>query len=512
MISQLLMGDPSIGSKKLDFLRTAFLNAAWIVLTADVVGLILRDRAFAYLLLISRPFPLYSLDASLLIILSLLFMSGYLRFPRSLNKYALATLGLAFGLSLARGIIIYSFADAMRDAMIFGYGLYAIIVVSCYQARHQLKLGLVRATIGLLLAAILIRIVLLLCGFYFRHRIALQPAASGLYFSGAVIAIHIFTEHSPSQYYRWLARLLIAMIVLISVRSAWVGLAATIAVAIFVNRSTPVFPAMGLFLRRTCLIGAVMGIAISLMRPRDFFIPIMKDLRGLILPTPQLGGETYGTIRTRFWMWEDAYHQVADRDTNVYTSTKLNVITNRELLTRANLDPLRVTLFAQPVPSSGAYNSIITQQSWAPKQPKLGQLPTVRDRVVYYSALWPTRLFFGFPMGRPFVPLQVSRWLDIKRFDPHNSLVAIFFRTGLVGVLSFLILFFSLLYHALLNISSAKEGIQKNILRFGLLFAFYGFVHLQTDVVLESPFKAVFFWLAVGLCLIEPPANEADGS
>src|SRR5205085_9972287 len=73
-------------------------------------------------------------------------------------------------------------------------------------------------------------------------------------------------------------------------------------------------------------------------RPHVVLMPILADARAMLLPTPELAGDTFGTFRTRYWMWEDAIQQVIGKE----TPPKPMVILNLSLRQRAQHDPLEV--------------------------------------------------------------------------------------------------------------------------------------------------------------------------
>src|SRR5207302_9822550 len=60
----------------------------------------------------------------------------------------------------------------------------------------------------------------------------------------------------------------------------------------------------------------VMGLFLASLRPQMILLPILRDARAMLLPVPSLAGDTYGTFRTRYWMWGDAIRQLVGKNSS----------------------------------------------------------------------------------------------------------------------------------------------------------------------------------------------------
>ncbi|MGQ0644807.1 MAG: hypothetical protein ACT4O3_04885, partial [Elusimicrobiota bacterium] len=122
------------------------------------------------------------------------------------------------------------------------------------------------------------------------------------------------------------------------------------------------------------------------------------------------------------------------------------------------------------------------------------------------------RIFAGVPFGHKFVPSRLFWWmLETTRYDPHNSHIAVLYRTGLIGFLSYAgILALSFVRGARLAFYAGDTEDRWVLLSLlgGLLVHV---VHSMTDVTLENAYKGMFFWVflgAVGACSKRSAAIE----
>ncbi len=111
------------------------------------------------------------------------------------------------------------------------------------------------------------------------------------------------------------------------------------------------------------------------------------------------------------------------------------------------------------------------------------------------------RLLFGIPFGQRFVPERISAMHQINRYDPHNSLIAIFYRAGLIGFVLFAWLVCGSFYAAFKALKRAATVEQRNMLLAVMASVVYHVGHSLTDVTLENPFKGIPFWLLLGLMI-----------
>ncbi|MCB4755524.1 MAG: hypothetical protein LHV69_00575 [Elusimicrobia bacterium] len=113
-----------------------------------------------------------------------------------------------------------------------------------------------------------------------------------------------------------------------------------------------------------------------------------------------------------------------------------------------------------------------------------------------------TKLFIGVPFGVRFIPGRIIGYHNIDRYDSHNSLIAILYRTGLAGI----VLFFWMVGREMVlsfRVAQKTQWREQKEIILGLLCAFsYHVFHSMTDVTLENPFKGGVFWLLLGLLIV----------
>ncbi len=110
-------------------------------------------------------------------------------------------------------------------------------------------------------------------------------------------------------------------------------------------------------------------------------------------------------------------------------------------------------------------------------------------------------LIFGFGFGKPFMPKSAA-FMHLEWIDPHNSHLAILYRMGLLGfgVYIWLILRFLKECWDFLKQNNNKTT---SLYVIGLLGAFIlVLVHSTFSVILEGPYKGIFFWITMGLCIV----------
>lgn len=110
------------------------------------------------------------------------------------------------------------------------------------------------------------------------------------------------------------------------------------------------------------------------------------------------------------------------------------------------------------------------------------------------------RALNGVPFGKNFIPSRVYSWLwETNRYDPHNSHLAVMYRTGVAGFFLYLALVF---FYVLRAVAFARKTLEEEA-RLAMLatlgcFAVH-FIHTVTDVTLENSYKGAFFWVLLGL-------------
>jgi len=113
----------------------------------------------------------------------------------------------------------------------------------------------------------------------------------------------------------------------------------------------------------------------------------------------------------------------------------------------------------------------------------------------------PDYLILGVGFGKPFMP-KCAAFMHREWMDPHNSHLAILYRMGLLGFGIYIWLILRFLKDCLSFLKQNNDKTTKLYI-IGLLGAFIlVLVHCTFSVILEGPYKGIFFWITMGLCIV----------
>jgi hypothetical protein len=124
------------------------------------------------------------------------------------------------------------------------------------------------------------------------------------------------------------------------------------------------------------------------------------------------------------------------------------------------------------------------------------------NRVYRLSSTKAYRFLFGVPFGDKFVPLRIMGHHAADRYDPHNALIAILYRTGLTGLILFLWIITRELKRAVIEARKTNWAEKKCAIFAVITSLSYHILHSLTDVTLSNPFRGGIFWLLLGLLMV----------
>lgn len=107
----------------------------------------------------------------------------------------------------------------------------------------------------------------------------------------------------------------------------------------------------------------------------------------------------------------------------------------------------------------------------------------------------------GTPFGEKFVPTRVSYVHKADRYDPHNSVIALGYRMGCVGLLLFVIILWQEMKKAYRVAQQTEDNERKALILACMSGVIYHLGHSLTDVTLENSFKGGILWLLIGLLM-----------
>ncbi|OVE76867.1 hypothetical protein BVX98_04160 [bacterium F11] len=487
-------------------------------------GFLLFNRHFAYIHINLGTIPLYITEFCLLMWISriLIFKRNEMKMKiNSMDRLFLLFWGIFFLIgvfSFLRGLFVSSFLKAGRDMALVYYSVSIFLVYLLNLSNVQRKkMFLVLANI--LLLRIFLRFLFVLFGSESAWLTSFfgQEAASSAYLSIALLVVLAFDEFrfQPKWKIFWCFILLWNIFVEL-VRSSWVGLIAGLlflVVAYFIiykkKISTDSLKWMFLLFLLACLILV--------------FLPQNKKGQSLYGRVAREIGTfsrilKSSNVQTRLLMWEDAVSEVVS--TGLYSSglafhelnkyelpkSKLPKDIDQDTLIRIETVSLEKPEESKDGKSRGGGQIVMQIRPLAKGLRNKIVRIVVRDKdksLIADSIGSCFRMLFGIPMGKPFLPPQVVYRLNSPyRYDPHNSVIAIFYRMGFIGLFAFIgmIVF---VYIQIFRLKIKRKYISHD---FHLLVAAgagmtYVLVHSLTDVVLENSFKGLWLWIMIGLVM-----------
>ena len=453
-------------------------------------GYVLQDRGFAHWHLTTPWAPVYVTEVAL---------AGFLlhygcraawnrQWPFSRRASLWILFFFAAGQSFARGLWArYPFPEVVRDSALCYYALFALWTANVADEAWQ------RRELRILGALVLLRAFGSLCQDFGMTFLSGQPAAMTLYFSLGLIflAAHYAARGSWSRMLA-IGILPAAMIIFLQVRTGWVALGLVVFFALGAGCAYRTFFRTATNLIGILATGLIVAFLIAALPQSGITVKILKDeIYSLTM------GEKSPNVKTRLHLWQDALEQ----------------------LTVTGLARNPGKTFVMALPQSGLGESGVGRYYGPPdfrRHDSVAELSATHggpavDAVVInggaivlnvpalHASRW-TRMILGIPFGYPFLPAREEGWLVTQRFDPHNSIIAWFYRTGFFGLVVLVAILVQSLKRGIASIGRAAPGsFNQSLLTASVLSVVYVLGHSLTDVTLENPFKGVFLWVFLGL-------------
>ncbi len=111
------------------------------------------------------------------------------------------------------------------------------------------------------------------------------------------------------------------------------------------------------------------------------------------------------------------------------------------------------------------------------------------------------KALIGVPFGEKFIPTRVSYVHKTDRYDPHNSIIALGYRLGSLGLLVFVVLIWLEMKKAYQFAKTTNDIQSKELVLACMTGVIYHLGHSLTDVTLENSFKGGILWLLLGLLM-----------
>lgn len=410
--------------------------------------------------------------------------------PRSawLWFYAVGALNALIGLMYSSPVPV------LRDSVIVFYGVIAQITVT-----YVTKLRHVSAIFFAVLAALFIRLSLELVHPMFGH----GSTTYGLYAS--FIGIGCLCTFPAWGRWKPLAVAILVFFVGVmtatDVRTVWVGF---FVACIFVGA---LYLALG-WPRRDIAIG--MAAVLSSILLTLVVLRVGNPAQHEVIRrefSSMFAGTKSPNLMTRVAMWEDAIEAVVPGASGIFRMFDRKVLNPFYFGTAERPDEYRMDEIARQstnyTSSTPSATDMIAQYADRPAVSNSALARRLENSEVM-------RTLFGVPFGERFIPGRISAIHQVNRYDPHNSIVAVIYRTGLVGFLLFVIITAETLLRAFRSLKRAVPAKRDRVLLAAMGCCVYHLAHSLTDVTLENPFRGGPFWLLLGVMMALTSAAERD--
>lgn len=522
-------------------LALAFVDEFYILLFL-LAGYSLFNRNFAYVHLQVNDIPFYITEFCLLIWVARVFIvrrqaavAAWKKIPRPVfwSWLALSLVGL---LSLIRGLASFPAVAVLRDAAVVYYSAVFWLVAALPLSSRKVKMAsytllittFIRAVSGLMLAFGPPTLTPAVLPFY--GQAAGGSMSIALCILGVIVAV-VYRSFSP---YLSICCMVIGCEFLIeAVRSAWTGMLAGLFPVLWfcgsqIKGIAAIKKPLQLFV---CLvvIPASLIYMLSLRHSETMPTPtgtpaVVKEYQTLTSPnttTPPANtvataaapvsvprkapsaavassiasffhGIESKNVLTRFWLWQDAVSEV-------FSIGLFSPALTPKDLTKYHLPTVFDDSAGSLVrihPTKGTHIEHLSVTLYFSNH--WGDKPWSIKRIIERS----TQALIGLPFGKLFLPPQIVYCvISPNRYDPHNSFIGVLYRTGLIGLISLLSLYYFILQTLCSYIRrNMKRHDWRTALHIILLAGIlYHSVHSLTDNTLENPFKGIWLWTMFGL-------------
>jgi hypothetical protein len=457
-----------------------------------LAGFCAFNRAFSYIHITIHSLPIFVAEIYLSFsLLKMIFSKTGRHSLRSIVcTWPWILFAIAASSSLIRGVHTYMLADVLRDSALAYYSLFTVVILGM-----RIDLERIKTASWILFSIILVKAVAVLIAPYFRQqgiRLILvdeNPAAIAMYISMALLGWAAYWPWHRSKI-AWTAcgSFLVCASLSLMVRSSWTGYVAGLLALLFClwfNNRTIAY--------RWSIAHVILGVSgMSLLwliskSPFGF-----ERMPGIVLTEARSFslGSNADNVKTRFYLWEDAIGEV-------FSSGLFSKHLHVEDLKEYNLPETVVDNVKTSVNIRIGAEGHRREEVVLPLENKNAPIATTsREDLTRIE-----KVFLGIPFGKPFFPPQVIYWLEsTKRYDPHNSQIAILYRMGVLGLFAFIAILFQT-FSRLISIYRRVRTDLPAVTWIAALLALlcYHQVHSLTDVTMENAFKGIMLWVIIGL-------------
>lgn len=505
-------------------------------------GYSLADRSFA-LINIGHliKFPLFVTEA----VLGVLFLKTL--FPILKEKRYSLSFGIMkspwfwfFGvgfLNVFMGIFRHHPIEVMRDAVLIFYAFITFLVPVYVKGTRHIKI-----IYGVVFLGLTLRLFLQ----FVNGAFSVYTVTAGMYMAIAIL-VFFSTLKSEKKLLGPLTVIIVIFFVCIMaspIRTVWVSLGASAVLLLIFSKLLKLSyrPFIALCITGLFSVFVAAGYMKILDEPR---YKIIKNEFGTLFQ-----GTNSPNVVTRIGMWQDAIEEIIPWSSGIFKTIDQKIINpflfqseerpevyvlkekdrdhivDRDIVGESSTKiineyleekpvppaPAPVPPAPAPVPSTPAVVALtppvapVVPAQVMPQSPE-NKGPSLLSKVVGKIKMIPNHktyhFLFGIPFGEKFVPGRVVFHHDnVDRYDPHNEIIAILYRVGVVGLFAFLAILIRIFRSAYPVARNLPEQYDRQIFLALFVGVGYHLAHSMTDVTLSNPFRGGILWLLLGLLMV----------
>jgi len=432
-------------------------------------------------------------------------------------------------LSTARGLWLFPVARVLRDSAMVYYSIAGLLLLAVHLPADRLRL-----LFRWVATAVFLRSLLCLMVAYAPPRMGEplivfygQAAGGSLWIALSLLAALAFTGYWPARAWMWLwMTILLTELMGEAVRSSWTGFAAGAGVLVVflltqINArklllrvtatstlmlllpGTVTYVLSSRYVRAPVPVvvpGNIEGNLFKLQESKQVLDPTLAGNRRACTPWQSFQmklrsftqGSKSGNVMTRLLMWRNALSELFG--VGLYSPSLRRSDLPQYHLPYTKTPPEVHVVEVHPAGLTGLPNDVV-------------RIHFVEDGTIPPTSwLTPSRavtVLFGIPFGKLFLPAEIIYCVvSPQRYDPHNSLIAVFYRMGASGFVFFtgIVLIIYCRIWRILKAGTLDPFWSGCLMTTGAGMT-YHLVHSLTDNTLENAFKGLVFWLLVGLAI-----------
>lgn len=386
-------------------------------------------------------------------------------------------------IGICRGYLYAGMVSVLRDAMIVFYGVVAQITIAYVRNIRHIKTIYI-----VVLVSLILRLFMQPVGWIFYYGVSEFGMYAAFITIGAICSFPIWGRFKAVPII--VLMVFIGLMTVAEIRTVWVAFLLSLIFLLFMFMATKI----NLKLISATLLVIPISILTTISILKIASPSKYKDVKLEFFS--MFAGRNSPNLLTRIAMWEDAIQEVIPGAGKLFYRFDHTVLFPR---TYGSDEKPEIKKHSEPSISS-FYDSDM-ETSATEILSRYEHTPISKAPPKWIENNKYIRFLFGVPFGYRFVPDRISAVHRVNRYDPHNSIIAMFYRTGIVGFSFFILIIWKAFLNAFLALKKTYDLEYKLLLIAVMSCAVYHLGHSLTDVTLENPFRGIPFWLLLGLMM-----------